>query len=95
MQREALDFLGDAVSAVEGPSPYRMGFQTWEEEVRDLEHRFRDNLGTATDRRRYAELVPQYLDDPGLDFEDLYSRIVSTARKAGEEVPDYARIPWE
>ena len=95
VQREALDFLGDAVNAVEGPSPYRMGFQTWEEEVRDLEHRFRDNLGTATDRRRYAELVPQYLDDPGLDFEDLYSRIVSTARKAGEEVPDYARIPWE
>jgi len=95
VQREALDYLGDAVGAVEGPSPYRMSFQSWEEEVRDLEYALRENLASAADRRRYAELVPQYLDSPGLDFEDLYARIVSTARKAGEEVPDYARIPWE
>lgn len=95
VRREALDYLGDAVGAVEGPSPYRMSFQAWEEEVRDLEYAIRENLAGAADRRRYAELVPQYLDEPGLDFEDLYARIVSTARKAGEEVPDYARIPWE
>jgi len=94
VQREALDFLGDAVGAVEGPSPYRMSFQTWEEEVRDLEYAIRENDAGAAARRRYAELVPQYLDEPGLDFEDLYARIVSTARKAGEEVPDHARIPW-
>lgn len=94
-RREALDYLGDAVNAIEGPSPYRMGFQTWEQEVRELEYLLRENLAGAADRRRYAELVPQYLDEPGLDFEDLYARIVSTARKAGEEVPDHARIPWE
>lgn len=94
-RQEALDYLGDALNAVEGPSPYRMGFQTWEEEVRELEYLLRENLAGAADRRRYAELVPQYLDSPGLDFEELYARIVSTARKAGEEVPDYARIPWE
>lgn len=95
VRREALDYLGTAANAVEGPSPYRMTFQTWEAEVRDLEYSIRENLATAADRRRYAELVPQHLDEPGLDFEDLYARIVSTARKAGEEVPDYARIPWE
>lgn len=95
VRREALDYLGDAVGAVEGPSPYRMSFQSWEEEVRDLEYAIREQLAGPADRRRYAELVPQYLDEPGLDFEDLYARIVSTARKAGEEVPDYARIPWE
>ncbi len=94
-RREALDYLGDAVNAIEGPSPYRMGFQTWEEEVRELEYLLRENLAGRTERARYAELVPQYLDEPGLDFEDLYARIISTARKAGEEVPDYARIPWE
>lgn len=94
VRREALDFLGDAVSAVEGPSPYRMSFQSWEEEVRDLEYTIREGLASATDRRRYGELVPQYLDEAGLDFEELYARIVTTARRAGEEVPEHARIPW-
>lgn len=94
VQREALDYLGDAVTAVEGPSPYRMSFQSWEEEVRDLEYAMREGLADDVGRRRYAELVPEYLDEPGLDFEDLYARIVSTARKAGEEVPEHASIPW-
>lgn len=94
VRREALDYLGEAASPVEGPSPYRLSFQSWEEEVRDLEYELREGTATARQRRRYAELVPQYLDEPGLDFEDLYARIVTTARKAGEEVPDYARIPW-
>lgn len=95
VRQEAIDYLGAALNAVEGPSPYRMSFQSWEAEVRDLEYALREGLATATERRRLAELVPQHLDEPGLDFEDLYARIVSTARKAGEEVPDYARIPWE
>lgn len=85
---EAFQFLGEAARAVEGPAPYRMGFQTWEDEVRQLEA---DRL---TGSARYAELVPRFIDEPGLDFEELYGRIVSTARLAGEEVPDYARIPW-
>lgn len=95
VRRETLDYLGEALSPVEGPSPYRMSFQSWETEVRDLEYLIRNNLADVADRRRYAELVPQYIDEPGLDFEDLYARIITTARKAGEEVPDYAAIPWQ
>lgn len=92
---EALQYLGNAARAVEGPSPYRMGFQTWEEELRDLERLVREGGATGRDRRRLAELVPEYLDDDGLDYEELYARIITTARRAGEEVPDYARIPWQ
>lgn len=92
VEREALDYLGAAVDPVEGPSPFTMSFQSWEAEVRDLE--YSRAQWTAAERTRYAELVPQYLDDAGLDFEDLYGRIVSTARKAKLEVPPYARIPW-
>lgn len=91
---EALQYLGDAASAVEGPAPYRMGFDSWFEELSDLEYELQNDRITATGRRRMAELAPQWLDEPGLSWEELYSRIVSTARKAGEEVPDYARIPW-
>jgi len=94
VQSEALDYLGAAANPVEGPSPYRMSFQTWEAEVREIEYALREGIATATEQSRYAELVPQFLDEPGLDFEELYARILSTARKAGEEVPDYARIPW-
>lgn len=93
VQREALDYLGEAVGAVEGPSPYTMSFQAWEAEVRDLEYALRRSP-TPAELRRYRELVPQYLDDPDLAFEDLYARIVSTARLAGEEVPAHAVIPW-
>lgn len=91
---DAFARLGQAANPVEGPSPYRMGFQSWEEEVRDLEYLLRDNRASAAQRARYGELVPQYLDEPGLQHEELYARIITTARRAGEEVPDYARIPW-
>ena len=93
----ALDLLGNSTAPVHGPSPYRMSFQAWEEEVRSLEYGLREFPGEMPRdaRSRLAELVPNMIDEPGLDFEDLYGRIVSTARLAGEEVPDYARIPWE
>lgn len=94
IRREAENLLGRAMDAIEGPNPYRMSYQSWYEEVADLEYAIREGFASATDRRRYAELVPQYLDEPGLDFEELYARIVTTARHAGEEVPDHARIPW-
>lgn len=94
VQREALDFLGDAANPTEGRSPYQMTYQSWNEDVMDLEHLMREGRATEQQRRRYAELVPQYLDEPDLGFEDLYTRIVATARKAGEEVPDYAAVPW-
>ncbi len=94
LAREAQDDLSDALNPVEGPAPYRMGFQTWEEAVRDLE--YLDGVGdiTAQQHRRLAELVPEYLDEPGTSYEELYARIVTTARRAGEEVPDHAVIPW-
>lgn len=91
---EALNFLGNAAAPIEGPAPFRMSYQSWHDEVRQIEYDIREGLATATDRARHAELVPQFIDEPGLDFEDLYARIVSTARLAGQEVPDYARIPW-
>ena len=91
---EALQYLGDAANAVEGPAPYRMGFDSWFEELADLEYQLENDRLSSAGRRRMAELAPQWLDEPGLSWEELYSRIVSTARKAGEEVPDYARIPW-
>ncbi len=89
--------LGVSRNPVEGPSPFRMSFQSWEEEVRTLEYGLREYPGEmpANARARLAELVPANIDEPGLDFEDLYARIVTTAQQAGEEVPDYARIPWE
>lgn len=108
LRRDAEQFLGAALNPQLGPSPYRMSYQSWEEEVRELEFAVRNgvpvelNLGddvltytvdeAAT---RLEELVPYYLDDPGTSFEELYARIISTAHKAGEEVPSYARIPWQ
>lgn len=93
LQQEALNYLGDAVNAVHGPKPYQMSFQAWETEVRTLEESM--SLGaTAVAEARYGELVPYYLDDAGLDYEQVYSRIIATAHRADELVPDYARIPW-
>lgn len=94
-RREALDYLGHAANPTKGPAPYHMGFQSWEDDVRTIEAAIRDGRATAAQVSRYAELVPEALDDAGLDYEDLYARIVTTARKAGEEVPAHARIPWQ
>ena len=93
---EALHYLGDAANPQLGPSPYHMSFQSWEEEVRDLEYGLRnypDEL-PADAADRLAELVPYNLDEPGTTYEELYTRIVTTAHNAGEKVPEYARIPW-
>jgi hypothetical protein len=97
LAEDALQYLGEAANPQHGSSPYRMSFQRWEEEVRELEYgldNYPDEM-PANARDRLAELVPRFIDEPGLDYEDLYTRIVATARQAGEEVPDYARIPWE
>lgn len=94
---DAFRYLGNATNPQHGPSPYRMSFQAWEEEVRELEYGLREYPSEMprNARARLAELVPDMIDEPGTDFEELYARIVTTARQAGEEVPDYARIPWE
>lgn len=97
LAEEALDYLGEALTPRHGPAPYRMSFQRWEEEVRTLEYGLR-NHPTEMPRNsaeRLAELVPRWLDEPDLDYEELYTRIVTTAQTAGEEVPSYARIPWQ
>ncbi len=93
---DAYRALGRAARPTNGPSPYRMSFQSWEEEVRTLEYGLREYPGEMprNARDRLAELVPEFVDDDGPDYEELYARIVSLAHEAGEEVPDYARIPW-
>jgi hypothetical protein len=98
LAQDAYQYLGRAsTNPQHGPSPYRMSYQSWEEEVRTLEYGLREYPSEmpANAWARYRELVPEFIDEPGLEFEDLYTRIVTTARQAGEEVPDYARIPWQ
>ncbi len=91
---EAIQYLGRAIDPVEGPSPWRMSFESWEGEVRDLEW-LRENGGLdAAQARRYAEVVPEALDDPGVGFEELYARIVQTARLASEEISPDAVVRW-
>ncbi len=79
------------------PAPWRMSFQSWEAELRELEYGLRNYPGDvrpdAADR--LAELVPEFLDDPGTSYEELYERIVATSRRANLDVPDWSRIPWE
>lgn len=94
LQLDAEQFLGEALNPRLGPPPWQMSYQSWEADVRDLEYRFANDAGTDDDRDRYDELVPRYLDEAGLGFESLYARIIGTANKAGQEVADYARIPW-
>jgi hypothetical protein len=108
MRREAEDYLGDGLDPTLGAPAYRMSFQAWEAEVRDLEYAVREGIDAeltdaAGDVVRFTaeeaaarldELVPYYLDEPGTSFEELYARIIVTAGRAGREVPDYARVPW-
>jgi len=107
MRVDAEDYLGAALDPRLGPAPYRMSFQTWEAEVRELEYAVREGLDvelrygddaityTAAEAvERLDELVPYYLDEPGTSFEELYARIIVTAGRAGREVPPNARVPW-
>jgi len=95
---EAELYLRDALAARTGdPPPWRLSFQSFEEELRGLEYGLRNH---PTELRldagdRLAELVPEYLDDPGTSYEELYSRIVATAHRAGVDVPASSRIPWD
>ena len=105
---EALDMLGAAANPVLGPSPYQMSFDTWQEEVLELEFAVKNGRAVDLDlgggefltysaseaADRLEELVPYYLDEPGASFEELYARIITTAQRAGEEVPQYARVQW-
>ena len=94
--REALDYLETAANPFHGDAPYQMSYQAWEAEVRTLEYGLREFPGemAANAKERLRELVPELLDD-GLDYEDLYARIIDTAHRANEEVADYAYIPWQ
>ncbi len=90
---EAASLFGRARLPVNGPAPWRMSFQSWEDEVRDLESRMRFESVSPKDVARYEELVPRALDD-GADYETLYATIIETARYAEFDVADYATIPW-
>lgn len=94
---DALRFLDRSVDAVHGPPPWRMSFQSFEAELRDLEYGLRNYPSELDDNAlaRLNELVPEMLDDPGTSYEELYGRIVGTARRGGLDVADYARVPWE
>jgi len=100
-QRQADDVIDEAASLfgragrrpVHGPAPWRMSFQSWEDEVRDLESRLRFESVSEVDVARYEELVPSALDN-GADYEELYATIIETARYAEFDVADYATIPW-
>lgn len=91
---DAEQYLGAALHPMHGQPPWKMSFQSWDADVRDLEYAAKNGGLTSTEAARYAELVPQYLDEPGTSYEELYTRIVSTARRAGQEVPEHAVIPW-
>ena len=54
-----------------------------------------EGIASASELARLDELLPRSLDDPREPLEEVYARIVDTARVAGEEVPSYARIPWQ
>jgi len=90
---EAYSALGAAARPARGPAPWRMSFQSWEDEVRDLESRLRNETLTTRELERLDELVPRVLDD-GQDYEALYSTIIQVARVAEMDVAEYATIPW-
>lgn len=90
---EALALIADADAALLGPSPWRMSFMSWEDEVRLIEYRMREGLALADDAARYDELVPRRLDT-GQDYEELYATIVEVAGLARRDVADWATIPW-
>jgi hypothetical protein len=93
---EALSYLGNATQARYGPRPYQMRYQSWRDEVEDLEFLFRNRVTDMTleELGRYAELVPDAIDTPGISYQELYARIIDTARSAKERVIDDVDIPW-
>lgn len=76
-----------------GPAPWRMSYQSWEAEVRDLEFSIDGGSATAREVARHAELVPRLLDT-GQEFEQLYAEVVEVARMAKLDVSSWAVIPW-
>lgn len=94
---EALRYLGNAPAARYGPRPYQMQYETWRGEVEDLEFLVRNQVSDMTIEEvgRLAELVPPDLDGPGVSYEELYARIIDTARSARERVIENVDIPWQ
>lgn len=81
-------------NAITGSKPWQMTFQSWHEEVMDLEYALSQPGVPAREVvTRYRDLVPEVLDQ-GQDFESLYAAIVETAKVAELEVPANAVIPW-
>ena len=91
----AFSLLGSSTHyASEGSAPWQMGYQSWSAEVLDLDYKASTGSATKEETDRLAALIPPELDAPAMALEDLYASIVETARSAGMEVPEHARIPW-
>lgn len=92
----AEDVLAVSIDAAQGPPPWRMSFQSWEGEVEDLLAARRETgAWTLEQAARWDELIPEQIDMITNTYEEAYSLTVQTARQAGQEVADYARIPWQ
>lgn len=93
--RETRELLDAAVEPVVGPAPYRMSFISWFDELTDVEYDMRTLVDPPKAlRRRYDELLPEAFADADATAEEVYARIVETARLADLEVSPNAIIPW-
>lgn len=89
--RQAL--AGGSLNPVYGPAPWRMTFDSFAEEVTDLEYDIANGTGDAAlARARLSELIPHYLDDPGKSLSELYDDIIETAGLANESVAEWVEV---
>lgn len=95
MMEDAYRALGDTFDTDLGPRPWRMSYQSWEEEVNDLWYglKWYPSEMPPGSAERLAELIP-WRFNVDASLEDIYTAIVTTAHTAGLEVPSYAVIPW-
>lgn len=90
---EARRALSSQLYPVHGPAPWRMTFDSFAEEVADLEYAVENGLDDADfARARLRELIPFDLDEPGLSLAELYDNIIATARLADEDVAEWIEV---
>jgi hypothetical protein len=83
----ALGYLDRAVDGIHGPRPYELSAESFAGEVATIEHAMDNNLATVAQRARYDELVPRYIDAPGMTSDELHAAITQHAKTAG--LPTY------
>lgn len=93
--REARQLLDTAATAQVGPPPHRMSFISWFDELIEVEYDMRSLVDPPRAlRQRYDELLPEAFIDADATAEEIYARLVETARMADLEVSPNAIIPW-